>query len=59
MMLHFFSVKQQVQVDECPSCAGIWLDCGELLRIRSEFKTEDERKQAAQTMLMMVREIRQ
>ncbi len=48
MMRHFFSVKQKVQVDECPSCGGFWLDCGELRQIRCEFKTEEERKQAAE-----------
>ena len=48
MMRHFFSVKKQVLVDECPECAGTWLDAGELATIRSEFKTEDERNQATQ-----------
>ncbi len=48
MMQHYFSVKRQVQVDECPSCGGIWLDCGELRQIRIEFKTEADRKQAAE-----------
>ena len=47
MMTHFFSVKKQVAVDECPGCAGIWLDAGELSQIRSMFKTEQERNQAA------------
>jgi uncharacterized protein len=48
MMKHFSSAKQKVQVDECPSCAGIWIDCGELRQIRSEYKTDAERKQAAE-----------
>jgi Zn-finger nucleic acid-binding protein len=48
MMRHFFSVKQEVEVDECAACAGIWLDVGELKRIRSLFNTEEERRQAAQ-----------
>jgi len=48
MMRHFFSVKREVEVDECAACAGIWLDAGELKRIRSEFNTEEERRQAAQ-----------
>jgi len=48
MMRHFFSVKREVEVDECAACAGIWLDAGELKRIRSEFNTEGERRQAAQ-----------
>ena len=47
MMQHFFDVKRMVTVDECPKCAGIWLDAGELATIRSEFNTEEERKQAA------------
>lgn len=48
MMRHFFSVKREVEVDECAACAGIWLDTGELRRIRSLFNTEEERRQAAQ-----------
>ena len=35
-------------MDECPRCAGFWLDAGELAGIRSEFATEEERKKAAQ-----------
>ena len=48
MMRHFFSVKKGVEVDECPSCAGFWLDAGELRKIRSLFKTEEERHKAAE-----------
>jgi len=48
MMQHFFDVKRLVTVDECPKCAGVWLDAGELATIRTEFKTEEERKQAAE-----------
>jgi hypothetical protein len=48
MMQHFFSVKQLVNIDECPECAGMWLDAGELATIRSEFPTEEARKQAAE-----------
>jgi Zn-finger nucleic acid-binding protein len=33
---HFFSAKRLVEVDECPNCAGYWLDAGELARIRAE-----------------------
>ena len=47
MMRHFFSVKKEVEVDECPQCGGFWLDCGELSQIRSQFSSEEERKQAA------------
>jgi len=48
MMRHFFSPKKQVQVDECPNCAGIWLDAGELSQIRNQFTSEKERKKAAE-----------
>ncbi len=46
MMKHFFSVKREVEVDHCPKCAGYWLDEGELFKIRKQFNTEEERKQA-------------
>ena len=48
MMRHFFSVKKQVEVDECPGCAGFWLDAGELRTMRSLFNTEQQREQAAE-----------
>jgi len=47
MMRHFFSVKKEVEVDECPGCGGFWLDAGELTKIRSLFNTEEERQKAA------------
>ena len=48
MMRHFHSVKRGALVDECPECAGFWRDAGELATIRTEFATDEERKQAAQ-----------
>ena len=48
MMRHFFSVKKGVEIDECPACAGFWLDAGELAKIRSFFNTEAERHKAAE-----------
>lgn len=47
MMRHFFSVKRAVEVDECPQCAGTWLDFGELGQIRKEFGSEEDRREAA------------
>jgi len=46
MMRRYFSVKRKVEIDECPSCGGIWLDAGELRDIRSEFENEKERRAA-------------
>lgn len=35
---HFFSARRRVQVDQCPNCAGYWLDAGELAAIRDEMR---------------------
>jgi uncharacterized protein len=48
LMRRFFSAKLRVQVDVCPSCAGTWLDIGELRSIRSESPSEAARRQAAE-----------
>ncbi len=48
MMRHYFSPKAEVQVDECPGCAGLWLDYGELVKIRQQYRTAEERGQAAE-----------
>lgn len=47
MLRHFWSVKRAALVDECPKCEGMFLDPGELAEIRSEYKTDAERHQAA------------
>ncbi len=47
MMRHLWSVKRQVTIDECPRCAGVFLDPGELGQIRSEYGTDAERREAA------------
>ena len=45
MMRHYYSVKHEVEVDECGGCGGFWLDQGELEKIRSLYDSpEDERK---------------
>lgn len=51
LLRHYFSVKQEVLVDECPSCGGIWLDAGELKKIRSEFNTPEEKEAATKKYL--------
>ena len=47
MMRHFWSVKRDVVVDECPKCEGIFLDPGELAAIRADYKSDAERHKAA------------
>ena len=51
MMRHFFSVKREIEVDECPKCGGIWLDAGELSAIREQFSTEAERDEATRKLI--------
>ncbi len=47
MMRHWFTVKREVVVDECPGCGGFFLDHGELAAIRGQFDSEDARRDAA------------
>ena len=42
---NFASIKQEIQVDECYSCGGKFLDFGELEKIRAQYKTESDRSQ--------------
>ncbi len=48
---HFFSAKRQVEVDECPGCAGYWLDAGELALIRAEKSQAATAEQAGQSSI--------
>ncbi len=46
MVKHKTSAKGNVEVDDCYYCGAIFLDYGELQAIRSEYKTEVDRKEA-------------
>ena len=50
LMRRFFSIRREVEIDECGLCGGIFLDRGELSEIRNLFKTESDRKNAADKM---------
>jgi len=50
LMRHFYSAKRAVAVDECPTCAGTWLDGGELAEIRAEYASGGDRRQAVQLL---------
>jgi len=45
-----FSPLKVVEIDECPGCAGIWLDSGELAKIHENHLTPKERKLLAHEM---------
>lgn len=38
MIRRYFSRLRRTQIDECPNCAGIWLDAGEFDAILRELK---------------------
>jgi len=54
MMRHFFSVERRVEIDECPRCAGVWLDFGELGAIRTMYASQQEREKATEAYLREV-----
>src|SRR5438046_10330170 len=39
MMRHFWSVKRDVVVNECPKCEGISIDPGELAELRPAYRS--------------------
>jgi Zn-finger nucleic acid-binding protein len=50
LMRHFFSPARAVTIDECPTCAGIWLDSGEFDRIQSEDTSPEARSRAVRAL---------
>lgn len=48
MARNYYSPRNQVEIDECPGCGGIWLDYGELEKLRRLFPTQQERQLAGQ-----------
>ena len=46
MVKHYTNIKLDVEVDECYTCGGMFLDYGELEEIRGQFATEEERSKA-------------
>ncbi len=48
MVKNFASIKKEVQIDECYSCGGKFLDHDELTKIRKQYATEEDR--SADTM---------
>jgi len=45
MKQHRYKSSKEVNVDECYSCGGFFLDSGELKAIRDTFMTEEEEKE--------------
>lgn len=47
MRRFFYSVRKEIEIDDCPACGGTWLDTNELARIRAEHTTQADRQKAA------------
>lgn len=43
MLRRYYSPLHVVEIDECPGCGAIWLDTGELSKLRSLMLNEKER----------------
>lgn len=51
MTRHYFSPLRQIEIDQCPMCGGVWLDAGELARIRELFPREENREEASEKLV--------
>lgn len=51
LCIRWFDIKNQVEIDQCLHCSGIWLDTGELLTVRSQHATDADRQKAADAYL--------
>ncbi len=47
LMRNFYSSKMEVEIDTCPNCGGVWLDPGDLNRMRTLFSSNKEREEYA------------
>lgn len=45
MMRCFYSSSSKIEIDVCPESGGIWLDAGELQKIRESYRDEKQRQE--------------
>lgn len=46
LVRRYYSPKEEIEIDECPVTGGLWLDAGELSKIRTLFPSQDDRRRA-------------
>ncbi len=46
MVKNFASAKKEIEVDDCYKCGGKFLDNGELIKIRNQYESDEERSKA-------------
>lgn len=54
MLRRYFSRLRRTQIDECPNCAGLWLDAGEFEAIQQELGEQPDPGPAGKTMRQTV-----
>lgn len=52
LVRQFFDINNEVEFDQCWSCAGVWLDPGEIDTIRKQFATHEDRVKASNAYLV-------
>lgn len=57
MIKTFSSVKKEIQIDECCSCGGKFLEHGELQAIRNEYISTDDRCHALSSFVASTAEL--
>ncbi len=58
MLRRFYSRLRRTQIDECPNCAGIWLDAGEFGAIQAEMLENPYNDVASATLSQTVTALR-
>lgn len=51
MARHYYSPLREIEIDRCPNCGGVWLDAGELAKIRERFPTQADRERASEALV--------
>jgi hypothetical protein len=41
---HFYTIRREVEIDACPTCGAVFLDCAELAALHREAKSADDRR---------------
>lgn len=47
LVRQFIDHQNHIEMDQCWSCGGVWLDVGELDALRAQYKTMEDRAKAA------------
>ncbi len=58
VVLHrrFYNALRKVEIDECPACGGVWLEVGDLAKIRKLYPTPEERERVSKEFFKAYRE---